>query len=56
MGIGAYECREVIAAIGGQVVVESTPGSGTVFRILLPLVEGVPPAQDNEHKGAGDGG
>ncbi|MBT8428550.1 MAG: PEP-CTERM system histidine kinase PrsK, partial [Gammaproteobacteria bacterium] len=40
MGIGAYECREVIVALGGQVVVESTPGYGTVFRIMLPLAKG----------------
>jgi putative PEP-CTERM system histidine kinase len=39
MGIGAYECREVISALGGQVDVESTPGSGTVFRIRLPLAD-----------------
>jgi len=39
MGIGAYECREVIVALGGQVVVESTPGRGTVFRIMLPIAE-----------------
>lgn len=37
MGIGAYECREVVVALGGQVVVESTPAVGTTFRILLPL-------------------
>ena len=37
MGIGAYECREVISALGGQVVVESAPGRGTTFRIMLPL-------------------
>ena len=39
MGIGAYECREVITALGGQVVVESQPGQGTVFRIMLPLAD-----------------
>ncbi|MDJ0738875.1 MAG: PEP-CTERM system histidine kinase PrsK [Gammaproteobacteria bacterium] len=46
MGIGAYECREVISALGGQVVVESKPGAGTTFRILLPLADNarqVPP-------------
>jgi signal transduction histidine kinase len=42
MGIGAYECREVIVALGGQVVVESKPGYGTVFRIMLPLAKGAP--------------
>jgi putative PEP-CTERM system histidine kinase len=40
MGIGAYECREVISALGGQVVVESAPGKGTLFRILLPRSAG----------------
>jgi len=37
MGIGAYECRETIRALGGQLEVESTPGSGTRFRLSLPL-------------------
>ena len=43
MGIGAYECREVIVALGGQVMVESTPGHGTMFRIMLPLAAHLPP-------------
>jgi len=29
--------RETIRALGGQLEVESTPGSGTRFRISLPL-------------------
>jgi putative PEP-CTERM system histidine kinase len=37
MGIGAYECRETIHALGGQLDVESLPGRGTRFRICLPL-------------------
>ncbi|MHB1213889.1 MAG: XrtA/PEP-CTERM system histidine kinase PrsK [Thiobacillus sp.] len=37
MGIGAYECRETLRALGGQLEVESTPGSGTRFRLSLPL-------------------
>lgn len=37
MGIGAYECREFVRAIGGQVEVVSEPGQGTLFRIMIPL-------------------
>jgi putative PEP-CTERM system histidine kinase len=37
MGIGAYECRETIRALGGQLEVDSTLGRGTRFRISLPL-------------------
>ena len=50
MGIGAYECREVISALGGQVVVESKPGAGTTFRIMLPLADNVAqaPVQANQ--------
>jgi putative PEP-CTERM system histidine kinase len=39
MGIGAYECRELIRSLGGHVEVESTPGRGTTFTIVLPLAE-----------------
>jgi signal transduction histidine kinase len=37
MGIGAYECRETLHALGGQIAVTSTPGQGTCFRLTLPL-------------------
>lgn len=37
MGIGAYECREFVRALGGQVEVASQPGKGTLFRIMIPL-------------------
>ena len=46
MGIGAYECRETIRALGGMVEVDSTPGSGTRFRLSLPL--------DNNSDAGGD--
>ncbi len=37
MGIGAYECREFVNALGGQVLVSSKPGVGTRFTMVLPL-------------------
>ncbi len=37
MGIGAYQTREFIVSLGGSVVVDSTPGEGTTFTVLLPL-------------------
>lgn len=36
MGIGAYEAREFVRSIGGDIHVVSKPGKGTVFRIQLP--------------------
>ncbi len=40
MGIGAYECREFVRAIGGQVEVESARDRGTTFLIMLPVAAG----------------
>jgi signal transduction histidine kinase len=39
MGIGAYETREFIHSIGGQVSVTSRPGKGTEFKIGIPLAD-----------------
>ncbi len=36
MGIGAFESREYIRTLGGDIEVESTPGKGSLFRITLP--------------------
>jgi putative PEP-CTERM system histidine kinase len=38
MGIGVFECREYIQELGGRIEVESTPSTGTVFRIFIPTV------------------
>ncbi|MEL6878152.1 MAG: XrtA/PEP-CTERM system histidine kinase PrsK, partial [Pseudomonadota bacterium] len=38
-GIGAFEAREIIKAMGGRVNVESREGLGTRFSIILPLRE-----------------
>lgn len=37
MGIGAYECKEYIQELKGDITVESTPGRGSRFTIRLPL-------------------
>jgi putative PEP-CTERM system histidine kinase len=46
MGIGAYECRETLRALGGTIEVDSNPGNGTRFRLSLPL--------DNHSSAEGD--
>lgn len=35
-GIGAYEARALAASMGGQLRVDSRPGKGTTFTLLLP--------------------
>jgi len=37
-GIGAFEARSLITAMGGRISVDSRPGRGTTFTILLPAV------------------
>ncbi|MFC1772752.1 XrtA/PEP-CTERM system histidine kinase PrsK [Pseudomonadota bacterium] len=37
MGIGAYETREFIRSLGGDVEVISRPGEGTTFRMRIPI-------------------
>ncbi|MCC6707426.1 MAG: PEP-CTERM system histidine kinase PrsK [Gammaproteobacteria bacterium] len=39
MGIGAYESRHLISSMRGELLVESEPGRGTTFTIVLPLAE-----------------
>lgn len=39
MGIGAYESRHLIASMHGELRVESEPGVGTTFTIVLPGVD-----------------
>lgn len=36
-GIGAYQARETIRAMGGRLEVLSAPGQGTTMRIVLPI-------------------
>ncbi|MDP2809142.1 MAG: PEP-CTERM system histidine kinase PrsK [Rhodocyclaceae bacterium] len=39
MGIGAYESRQYIQELGGDIRVESAENAGTLFRVRLPLIE-----------------
>ena len=36
-GIGMFQCRMIVEAHHGKIEVESEPGKGTAFRILLPI-------------------
>jgi signal transduction histidine kinase len=47
-GVGAFEARSLVAAMGGRLTVESTPGEGSRFTIHLPAA----PAAANEKKSA----
>ena len=38
-GIGSFEARALIQAMGGRLTVDSRPGRGTSFTILLPAAE-----------------
>jgi signal transduction histidine kinase len=41
LGLGLYQCRSIIDAHGGEIQVESRPGRGTTFRVVL---QGAPAA------------
>jgi putative PEP-CTERM system histidine kinase len=38
MGIGAYQAREYLRSLGGDVLVQSRPGEGTTFELVFPRV------------------
>jgi putative PEP-CTERM system histidine kinase len=48
-GIGAFEARSLVLAMGGRISVDSRPGRGTTFTITLPAAE---PASEPERKRA----
>lgn len=44
-GIGAYEAREIARAHGGRLEVESRPGEGSLFTVILPVERAPAPAR-----------
>jgi hypothetical protein len=36
LGIGLYQCKQIVEAHGGRIEVESREGEGTVFRVVVP--------------------
>jgi putative PEP-CTERM system histidine kinase len=49
MGIGAYEIREFMHGLGGEVAVTSQPDAGTRFRLIFPVKESAPAADSATH-------
>jgi PAS domain S-box-containing protein len=43
-GMGLSSCLGIVRAAGGDVTVESTPGQGSVFTVVLPIAEPEPDA------------
>jgi putative PEP-CTERM system histidine kinase len=41
-GVGAFEAKSIVAAMGGRLTVESRPGEGSLFTIILPAAEAAP--------------
>ena len=37
LGLGLYITREIVHAHGGEIMLESAPGEGALFRVTLPL-------------------
>ena len=42
LGLGLYQCRSIVRAHGGELKVESEPGKGTTFRIIMAAAGGDP--------------
>ncbi len=38
-GLGAYQCREYVRELGGDLEIISSPGSGTTVRVILPAAD-----------------
>ena len=43
-GLGLSICNAIVTSLGGEITAESQPGAGSVFRVVLPGVDGAAPA------------
>ena len=55
-GLGLSTVYSIVRQAGGQVWVYSEPEQGTVFKVLLPLIEHHPAAETVEEAGEVPGG
>jgi PAS domain S-box-containing protein len=49
-GLGLTVCHGIVAALDGRIEVESTPGRGATFRVVLPADAGKEPARADEER------
>jgi PAS domain S-box-containing protein len=52
-GIGLATCQSIVSRAGGTIAIDSKPGAGTAFRILLPVAD--PAAELVEGRASEDG-